>query len=100
MKPQRFRPGRAASHEPFKILKPAELLIRKKLFVGTMREIGAEIGATRYNLGSGFWFTSVSIEALETAPEYFLTGLNEHVNLCAIHRQRVAVQSKFMKLKV
>jgi histone H3 len=43
-------------------------------------------------------FQSGAILALQEAAEYYLVGLFEDTNLCAIHAKRVTIQPKDMQL--
>jgi histone H3 len=67
-------------------------LIRKLPFQRLVREITEEVATNR---GETRWQKS-ALEALQEAAEYYLVGLFEDSNLCAIHSKRYS----FFTLKI
>ena len=90
-RPHRYRPGTVALREIRKYQKGSELLIRKMPFQRLVREIARDVKAD-------LRFQSTAILALQEASEAYLIGLFEDTNLCAIHAQRVTIQTKDMQL--
>ena len=87
----RYRPGTVALREIRKYQKGSELLIRKMPFQRLVREIARDVK-------TDLRFQSTAILALQEASEAYLIGLFEDTNLCAIHAQRVTIQTKDMQL--
>lgn len=83
---QRYRPkpGTKALREIRKYQKGTELLIRKLPFQRVVREIA-------HNVLENIRFQSGALQALQEAAEYFLIGLFEDSQLCAIHAKRVTI---------
>ena len=91
-KPHRYRPGTVALREIRKFQKSTDLLIRKLPFQRVVREIAGEFK-------SDLRFHSQAVLALQEAAEaYYLVGLFEDTNLCAIHAKRVTIMPKDMQL--
>ena len=68
-----------------------ELLIRKLPFIRLVREIAQDF---KTNLR----FQSATFGALQEAAEYYLVGLFEDTNLCAIHTKQVTIMPKDIQL--
>jgi histone H3 len=90
-KPHRFRPGTVALREIRKFQKTTDLLIRKLPFQRLVREIAQDFK-------NDLRFQSSAILALQEAAEFYLVGLFEDTNLCAIHAKRVTIMPKDMQL--
>ncbi|CAA86228.1 Putative histone H3.3-like type 3 [Caenorhabditis elegans] len=90
-KPHRFRPGTVALREIRRYQKSTDLLLRKLPFQRLVREIAQDVK-------QDLRFQSAAIQALQEASEYFLVGLFEDTNLCAIHAKRVTIMPKDMQL--
>ena len=90
-KPHRFRPGTVALREIRKYQKSTELLIRKAPFERLVREIAQDFK-------TDLRFQHSAIGALQEAAEYYLVGLFEDTNLCAIHAKRVTIMPKDIQL--
>ena len=91
-KPHRYRPGTVALHEIRRYQKSTELLIRKLPFQCLVREIAQGIKME-------LRFQSAAIMALQEASEaYYLVGLFEDSNFCAIHAKRVTIMPKDIQL--
>lgn len=80
-----------ALREIRKYQKSTELLLRKAPFRRLVREIGE-------NFARDLRIQLSALEALQEATEYFLVGLFEDANLCAIHAKRVTVGPKDIQL--
>ena len=91
-KPHRYRPGTVALREIRHYQKLTELLIRKLLFQGLVREIAQDLGKMRICFQSG------AIMVLQEASEAYLVGLLEDSNLCAVHVKRVTIMPKDIQL--
>ena len=90
-KPHRYRPGTVALREIRRYQSSTELLIRKLPFMRLVREIAQDF---KTNLR----FQSAAFGALQEAAEYYLVGLFEDTNLCAIHAKRVTIMPKDIQL--
>jgi len=90
-KPHRYRPGTVALREIRRYQKSTDLLIRKAPFQRLVKEIAQEIKQNAR-------FQSAAVLALQEASEYYLVGLFEDTNLCAIHGKRVTIMPKDMQL--
>ena len=90
-KPHRYRPGTVALREIRRYQKSTELLLRKMPFQRLVREIATDYRADLRFQGS-------AILALQEATEYYLSGLFEDANLCAIHAKRVTIYPRDMQL--
>ncbi|KAB7497257.1 histone H3 [Armadillidium nasatum] len=72
--------------------KRTELLISKLLFQRLVREIAQDFK-------TDLWFKSSAVMTLQEAFEaYFVVGLFEDANLCAIHAKRVTIMQKDIQL--
>ena len=87
----RYRPGTVALREIRRYQKSTELLIRKLPFQRLVREIAQDFK-------NDLRFQSEAVMALQEAAEYYLVGLFEDSNLCAIHAHRVTVMPKDIQL--
>ena len=90
-KPHRYRPGTVALREIRRYQSNTELLIRKLPFMRLVREIAQDFK-------TGLRFQSATFGALQEAAEYYLVGLFEDTNLCAIHAKRVTIMPKDIQL--
>merc|ERR1712054_545935 len=90
-KPHRYKPGTVALREIRRYQKSTELLIRKLPFQRLVREIAQDFK-------SDLRFQSSAIGALQESVESYLVSLFEDTNLCAIHAERVTIQSKDIQL--
>ena len=90
-KPHRYRPGTVALREIRRYQSTTDLLIRKLPFMRLVREIAQDF---KTNLR----FQSAAFGALQEACEYYLVGLFEDTNLCAIHAKRVTIMPKDIQL--
>ena len=90
-KPHRYRPGTVALREIRRYQKSTDLLIRKLPFQRLVREIAQDFKTE-------LRFQSSAIMALQEASEYYLVGLFEDTNLCAIHAKRVTIMPKDIQL--
>lgn len=90
-KPHRYRPGTVALREIRRYQKSSELLIKKQPFQRLVREIAQYIK-------SDIRFQSQALLALQEAGEYYLTGLFEDTNLCALHAKRSTITVEDMRL--
>jgi len=90
-KPHRYRPGTVALREIRRYQKSTDLLIRKAPFQRLVKEIAQEIKQNAR-------FQSTAVLALQEASEYYLVGLFEDTNMCAIHGKRVTIMPKDMQL--
>ena len=90
-KKHRYRPGTVALREIRKYQKSTDLLIRKLPFQRLVREIAQDFK-------NDLRFQSEAVMALQEAAEYYLVGLFEDSNLCAIHAHRVTVMPKDIQL--
>ena len=90
-KPHRYCPGTVALREIRRYQKSTELLIRKLPFQHLVREIAQDFK-------TDLRFQSSAIMALQEASEYYLVGLFEDTNLCAIHAKRVTIMAKDVQL--
>ena len=88
-KPHQYRPGTVALHEIRRYQKSTDLLIRKLPFQRHCREI-AQV------FKKDLRFQGSSVLALQEAAE--AVGLNEDVNLCALHAKRVTIMPKDIQL--
>ena len=90
-KPHRYRPGTVALREIRRYQKSTDLLIRKAPFQRLVKEIAQEIKQNAR-------FQSTAVLALQEASEYYLVGIFEDTNMCAIHSKRVTIMPKDMQL--
>ena len=90
-KPPRYRPGTVALREIRRYQKSTDLLIRKAPFQRLVKEIAQGIKENAR-------FQSTAVLALQEASEYYLVGLFEDTNMCAIHGKRVTIMPKDMQL--
>ena len=90
-KPHRYRPGTVALREIRRYQKSTDLLIRKAPFLRLVKEIAQQIK-------EDVRFQSTAVLALQEASEYYLVGLFEDTNSCAIHGKRVTIMPKDMQL--
>jgi len=90
-KPHRYRPGTVALREIRRYQKSTDLLIRKAPFQRLVKEIAQQIK-------EDVRFQSTAVLALQEASEYYLVGLFEDTNVCAIHGKRVTIMPKDMQL--
>jgi histone H3 len=81
--------GTVALREIRRYQKSTELLIRKRPFQRLVREIASELKGW---YEESYRFQSTALEALQEATEYYLAGLLEDANLCAIHAKRVTLR--------
>eukprot|EP01083_Nonionella_stella_P042623 115067_1 len=93
-KVRRNRPGTVALREIRRFQKTTELLIRKAPFSRLVREVS--LNFTRHN--SALRFTASAMLALQEAVEYYIVGLMEDANLCAIHAKRVTIMPRDLQL--
>ena len=90
-KPHRYRPGTVALREIRRYQKSTDLLIRKAPFLRLVKEIAQQIK-------EDVRFQSTAVLALQEASEYYLVGLFEDTNMCALHGKRVTIMPKDMQL--
>lgn len=90
-KPHRYRPGTVALREIRRYQKSTELLLRKAPFQRLVREIAQDFK-------TDLRFQGQAILALQEASEYYLVGLFDDTNLCAIHAKRVTIMPKDIQL--
>ena len=90
-KPHRYRPGTVALREIRRYQKSTDLLIRKLPFHRLVREIAQDFK-------NDLRFQSAALNALQESAEYYLVGLFEDSNLCAIHAKRVTIMPKDLVL--
>lgn len=90
-KPHRYRPGTVALREIRRYQKSTDLLIRKAPFLRVVKEIAKE-------MKPDIRFQSTAVLALQEASEYYLVGLFEDTNMCAIHGKRTTIMPKDMQL--
>jgi histone H3 len=90
-KPHRFKPGTVALREIRKYQKSTELLIRKLPFQRLVREIAQDFK-------SDLRFQASAVLAIQEAGEFYMVGLFEDTNLCAIHAKRVTIMPRDMHL--
>ena len=90
-KPHRYRPGTVALREIRKYQKSTELLIRKAPFQRLVKEIAIDFK-------SDLQMQSTALLALQEASEAYLVRLFEDTNECAMHRERVTIMPKDMRL--
>jgi len=90
-RPHRFRPGTRALIEIRRYQKGTSLLLRKLRFQRLVREI-----AGYYK--SDLRFQGSAILALQEAAENYIVRLYEETNLLVIHRNRITITVKDMRL--
>ena len=90
-KPRRYRPGTVALREIRKYQKSHELLIKKLPFQRLVKEVCQKINKE-------LRFQSPALLALQEAAEDYVVRMFEHVNLYAIHGNRVTIQNKDIAL--
>lgn len=88
---QRNRPGTVALREIRRYQGTTELLLNQLPFQRLIREIAQDVKAD-------LRFQATAIAALQEASEYYLVGLMEDANLCAIHAKRVTIMDRDLKL--
>lgn len=86
-RPHRFRPGVLALREIRKYQRSTALLIQRTPFQRLIKSIS-------YEFNSSLRFTTSSLQAIQEAAEYYLVGLFEDSQLCALHARRVTVMTK------
>lgn len=90
---RRYRPGALALKEIRKYQKSTNNLIAKRPFYRLVGEITQErLGKTDLR------YQRAAIEGLQEAAEYYLVGLFDDANLCAIHARRVTLMPKDLLL--
>lgn len=101
-RPHRYRPGTVALREIRRFQKSTELLIRKKPFERLVKEILQDYRVKwidKNYTGDGYYrIQARAVAALQEAAEYYLVGIFEDTNLCAIHAKRVTIQPKDIHL--
>lgn len=90
-KTHRYRPGTVALREIRKYQKSTELLIKRQPFQRLVREI-----STHYK--ADLRFQSTALEALQQAAEFYMIGVFEDTNLCALHAKRSTITVEDMRL--
>ena len=90
-KKRRFKPGTKALMEIRKYQKGTDVVIPKRAFQRLVREIAKDFK-------TDLCFTAPSLNALQEATEYYLIGLLDDSNICAIHSKRVTVSPKDVQL--
>jgi histone H3/H4 len=93
-KPHRFRAGTVALREIRKLQRTTNLQIPKLRFSKLVREIASQMGA---EAGSKR-FTQSALDALQEATETYLVNCFATTNLAAIHRDRMTIFPKDMKI--
>ena len=91
-KHKKYRPGTVALREIRRFQKSTSLLIKKLPFQRLVHQIARTI------CDKDFRFQSAALGAIQEAAEYYLVGLFEDTNLCAIHAKRVTVMPKDLQL--
>ena len=86
---QKYWLGMVALHEICQYQKRTKLLIHKHPFACLVKEITQDCG--RYDLQMHV------VMVLQEAAEYYLTGLLEDANLCAIHVKHVVIMLKVIQ---
>jgi len=66
------------------------LLIQRTPFQRLIKSIS-------YEFNSSLRFTTSSLQAIQEAAEYYLVGLFEDSQLCALHARRVTVMTKDLR---
>ena len=89
---QRYQLGTVPLHEIHQYQKSTELLIHKWPFAHLFCEIVQAYGAHNLHL------QVCAVQALQEINEYYLTGLLEDANLCAIHAKHVTIMPKDIQL--
>lgn len=87
-KPHRFRPGTVALREIRRYQKSTDPLIPKAPFKRLVKEIMQNVKDDETRIQAS------AVEALREAAEYYLIGLFEDENLCALHARRVTIMPK------
>ena len=90
-KRQRYKPGTVAIREIRRYQKSTELLIRKLPFQRLVREIAQDIK-------TDLRFQASAMLAMQEAAEFHIVEVFERANLCALHANRVTVQTKDVQL--
>ena len=90
-KPHCYRLGMVALREIRRYQKSMELLVRKLAMARLIREITQDFK-------TDLRFQQAVTVALHEATEYYIMGLMEDTNLCAIHARRVTIIPKDMQL--
>ena len=93
-KPHRFRAGTVALREIRKLQRTTNLQIPKLRFSKLVREIASQMGA---EAGSKR-FTQTALDALQEAAETYIVNCFATTNLAAIHRGRMTIFPKDMKI--
>jgi len=86
-RPHRFRPGVLALREIRKYQRSTGLLLQRTPFQRLIKSIA-------HQFNSSLRFTTSSLTAIQEAAEYYLVGLFEDCQLCALHARRVTVMTK------
>jgi histone H3 len=92
-KPHRWHPGTVAAREIRKFKKTTDLLIRKAPFQNLLREIVEQVSG-KSDLG----MQSTAVLALQEAVEYFMVGVFNDTNLCALNGKRKTIMVKDLLL--
>ena len=90
-KPHHWRPGTVALREIRRYQKSTELLCHKVCVARLIREVAQDFK-------TDLCFQATALMALQEATEAWLVRLFEDMNLCVIHRKRVTVMPKDLKL--
>jgi len=88
----RYRPGTLALQEIRRFQASTDLLIPKLSFQRVVRDVTNDLKKPEIR------FQAAALTALQEASEYYLTGVFEDTNLCAIHAKRVTIMPKDMQL--
>ena len=91
-RPQNYWLGIIALHEICQSQKSTDLLIHKHPFLHLVCEIAQEVG--KYDMH----FQVHLILTLQEAAEYYLVGLLEDANVCAINMKHVTIMPKDIQL--
>jgi histone H3 len=90
-KRHRYRPGTVALREIRHFQKHTAKLIRRLPFQRLVREIAQDFK-------TDLRFTGTALLALQESSEFYLVGVFNDTNLCAIHAKRVTIMPKDMQL--
>ena len=91
-RPQRYWLGTVVLHEIWQYQQSTEFLISKGPFVYLVHEIVQE-----YEV-QDLCFQVCMVQALQEAAKYYLMGLLNNANLCAIHAKHVTIMPKDIHL--
>ena len=86
---RRYRPGALALKEIRRYQKDTKCLIPKRPFYRLVKEITQE-----YLRKPEIRYQQAALEGLQEATEYYLVGLLDDANLCAIHARRITLMPK------